>query len=383
MKKIIVVLLILALIVIGGCSDDDSENNYQGNGEILGAVENLKPDMGQILPVQIMVIEENPTKNNFDPNEMTIIAETTVENDDNSYENYSYNLKDIPAGEYYIVAFKDLNGNGQIDFLEDGPLDAGGYFGKSEESEAAEKVVVSKDQTVTGLDFPINSVGYPNFFSLEGLVINLNEERIEGVEIELYGSAGIKVHESIVSNSQGSFKIDGENSNSVGIVDGEYYIKASLEDADFLNTITPYFIQKTTENETTPPTTSKIYWSIDDTENDDLLIGNWQFPTITMITQKEAEDFGYTAGASLIGGDIGIENSEVIITPENGNIGYLNSERLPNYSLETSQGHGYIIKDVAAGDYNITAEHETSDFYEFKLTVAEDTFSLLHITELQ
>ena len=311
---------------------------------------------------------------------MTIIAEKTVDSDDSSYETYSYNLNDVPAGEYYVVAYKDLNGNGELDITQDGPIDAAGCFGMSEESEIAEKVVVSEDEMVTGIDFAIENVGYANFFDAVGNVITINEAPIEGVKIELFGTAGIKVYESIYSNESGEFIINGNNSNNVGIVDGEYYIKAS--GADYLNTVTPHFVQITTENETTPPTTSRTYWSISGEENDDVIIGAWELPPIMMITQTEAEYYGYT-GSSLIGGDIGIVGSKVIITPERGVIGYINGAEQADYDLESSQGNGYVIKDLEVGDYIITAEHDSSEFYNFKLTIGENEFSPLNIIEIQ
>ena len=378
MKKIAGILLILALVIVGGCSNNV---RYSGSGKIVGTIENMKTELGTILPVHVFVIEENPTEKNFDPANMTIIAETTVDSDDDSYETYSYNLKNVPVGEYYVVAYKDLNGNGEIDVTEDGPIDAAGFFGMSEESDIAEKVDVNKDETVTGIDFSIENVGYTNFFEAVGTVSTINGDPIEGVEIELFGTAGIKVYESIYSNESGEFSINGGHSNNIGIVDGEYYIRAS--GTNYLTTVTPYFVQITTENETTPPTTSRTYWSISGEENDDVKIGAWELPPIMMITQTEAEYYGYSTGSSIIGGDIGPAGSEVIITPESGVIGYINAEEQADYNLESSQGSGYVIKEVEAGDYAITAENDISDFYDFKLTIGEDEFSPINIIEVQ
>ena len=102
-----------------------------------------------------------------------------------------------------------------------------------------------------------------------------------------------------------------------------------------------------------------------------------------MITQTNAEYYGYNTGSSLIGGDIGIAGSEVIINPESGVIGYINIEEQDDYNLESSQGNGYLIKDVEAGDYTITAEYDISEFYDFKLIIGEDEFSPLNIIEVQ
>ena len=55
MKKVVGVLLVIALLVVGGCSNDGG-GGYNGSGKIMGKIENIKTELGTILPVHVIVI---------------------------------------------------------------------------------------------------------------------------------------------------------------------------------------------------------------------------------------------------------------------------------------------------------------------------------------
>ena len=369
MRKIIVfIFLILAIAVIGGCSGNSS--NGDGVGEIIGTIDD-QSNLGETLPIYVMVIEEDPTADSTDFNSLTMISETITDSNGN------YSLSEIPAGQYYVVAYKDLNGNAELNVASEGPIDAAGFYGLSNGNDNPEMVTVTGGETTTDIDFPLDSNAKTNFFEIQGRVFDImTEDKLEGVEVELYGTAGIKITESVISADDGYYTFPADS-----IIDGEYYLKASLNGSDYLSSVTPLVIQISEETGNTPPMNTSVYWSVtDDTVNDNLLIGVWDYPDIGLISESFATDFGYTQGSGLIGGSIGISGSQVILNPDSGNIGYIDGQTEEiDYTAVTSQGEGFAVKDVGAGNYTITANYDMNDFYEHELKIEEDTFTFTDI----
>lgn len=383
MKKFTIVLLVMALAIMGGCSNDGGSGNGDslvGDGKIMGTIENINTNLGAILPVHVFVIETNPDEIT-DPSSIldNYIAETTVEADDATYADYSYSISEVPDGEYYVVAYKDLNGNAEIDVSEAGPLDAAGFYGMSETSETAEAVIIEDGETTTGIDFIIGSTADTNIGGNMGSVYDgMTVETIEGAEVELYGTAGIKVAESVsTTNSSGTYSF-----SSGTIIDGEYYLKVSKN--GYLTSITPLFVQ-VLYTDTTPHMTNS-YWSVVSGAQDSRTeIGTGYYPNVYLLTETAAADYGYTSGSALIAAGVPetVGSGAVgILNPESGTIHYLDDTGLniDDTLTATSSSGWFVIDGVAAGDdYTITANHDTYNFYEHKLIVEENTYLQVEI----
>ena len=384
MRRLASVLLILALLIIGGCSNSLIDNSGGSSDvSIMGTIENMKPNLGTILPVHVLLIEENPYEVEvFELANLTVIAETTVESNDTTYETYSYSFNEVPAGEYYVMAYKDLNGNGEIDVSEQGPIDAGGYYGLTEETEDGEIVVVSKGDTITGINFMIDSVAKTNEgneqydVALGSVCDAMTEENLAGIEVEIYGTAGIKVAESVITISSGVYYFPHGT-----IINGEYYLKVTKD--GYLTYLSPLFIQ--TYNSEEEEYLLETYWSVlSGVKNYKVDVGaSGNYPKIYMLSEEDAEDYGYSPDSSLIAGQVSIifEGAEAVLNPASGEVGYIGAEGTINYELEGTQSDGegwFVVKDVESGDYTITAAHDY-DFYEYKLKVEKDAYTQLYL----
>lgn len=323
MKKVLAVLLVIMLIGLVGCARKQNVvDNISGQGSITGTItgEEGGPVPGSDgLPIKVLVIEEDPSSPSFDPEGIEPVAETTV----TGSADVAYMIEGVPAGTYYVVAWKDINGSGELEFNEAGdPIDAAGAF---EGNEGLAPVTVIANETLTGID--IELVSYAVASGISGTVEQYsNSVEIAGVEVTIYGSAGVELV-AVTSNTSGYYEF-------IDMPAGEYYLKATHP--DYLNSLT---------------FNSYVSGIIDDYD-------------ITMITQSEAEGFGHTNPAmGMVGGVLNnnsgnlLAGATVELVDSGGNpvgdVGYMINGEIDYAAISTDDSGIFAIKDVPPGTYTL------------------------------
>ncbi|MBM7555896.1 DUF2141 domain-containing protein [Halanaerobacter jeridensis] len=354
-RKILLLGSLFMLFILVGCSSSSGGgDDSNSSGSIVGTITDQSSDLGAIVPIKVLVIEENPTADSTDTTNLTIVKETTISSGS------SYTINEIPDGEYYVIAYKDLNGNGEIDVSDSsGPLDSAGFYGMDVGDEA-QQIVISGDEEL-GIDFEIESQATP--ITIAGTVETaFSEEAVNGAVIEIYGTNDMKVAETTTDNA-GLFSFASQ------IIDGKYYLEAVEE--SYLPTLSPYF----------EVVDGSLVWG----ERDNIVAEDDLF--IAMLTATEAEGVGYTEGTGLIGGETAevdatsyerIYGASVELNPSSGTIGYMDDAGV-NYDLtetQSSGGAGFVIKDVSPGNYTLTASENNYSFDEYELKVEADKITI-------
>jgi hypothetical protein len=329
MRRLILLgILVLSLVLITACDgglpgNGGDGDSLVGDGKIMGTIENFNAEAGQILDVHVMLLEELDVNGEIELDDL-IIAETTASSSDNYYT-YEYSIDNIPEGEYYVAAFKDLNGNGSLDIGE-GPIDAFGFYGLPELSEIPdelegppgnpEPVVIEGDETVTEIDFPAFSVALTTIEDFNGVVYNASGDPLEAeVEVELYGTAGIKLAEGIHNSTTGEYYFEDL------LVPGEYYIKTSS--AGLMPSITPlFYLLNDSVISDMPADLNLFLWSAFDLDvlpEDPISLmvvdndGNCEcLPDILMYTEGEAEYWGYESGNVFFTGQVTAAHGRIL-----------------------------------------------------------------------
>ncbi|MFO7820414.1 MAG: carboxypeptidase-like regulatory domain-containing protein, partial [Halanaerobacter sp.] len=314
-KKILLLSALFISFLLVGCSSSSGGDDSVSSGSIVGTITDQSSDLGAIVPIKVLVIEENPTADSTDTTNLTIVKETSISSGS------SYTINEIPDGEYYAIAYKDLNGNGEIDVSDSiGPLDSAGFYGMDAGDEA-QQIVISGSEEV-GIDFGIESQATP--ITIAGTVETaFSETAINGAAIEIYGTNDLKVAET-TTDSAGLFSFTDQ------IIDGKYYLEAA-EDS-YLPTLSPYF----------EIVDGSLVWGTRDNilAEDDLFIA--------MLTTTEAEGIGYTENSSMVAGETAevdltsydkIYGASVELTPSSGTIGYMDDNGV-DYDLTETQSSG-------------------------------------------
>ncbi len=423
MKKIFLLggLLLCCLLLATAC-DSLPGGGLNGDAAIMGIIQNLEPTAGQILPVTVFLAKADTEMEASSIITDDYIAQTTAEPDAN-YENYSFSFNNIPAGEYYVAAYKDLNGNGLLDIEEHRSIDAFGYYGQPEmtdpisaggtgvlqaNGESSEPIIViaQSGETTTDIDFPIS----PSFITspdntLTGTVYNGTSEfssPISGIEVAVYGTAGIQVSNPVTTDANGKYHFDGQ-----GFGYGEYYIKATSD--DYMPSLTPVFYILPEAIIPDPVDSCAVIWKGCEFQelanyNDFLLVKDItrepSFPEILMYTEDYiTTNYGYTTGnneaflvgkaSSFHGRIMDIHSSlpsrmTVSTNPAVGEVVYLNEDFLPDETLTGTEGHGWFMVDgITGGKYTIKADDaEAPDyvvFFDYDLILEEDTCTTVEL----
>ena len=202
---------------IGGGSDD-----FGGIGEISGQI---TYDNGDVQGTNVILLNENP-ENTSSYEELSIVEVKTIGNSEGTYL-----FDDLSSGTYFVAAYKDKNGSGELEF-DEFPIEPANVYGEDGVPEA----IVVEDSTVTGINIDLSYTGedYPQY-TVEVEVIDPDDggSPIVGATVVLYGKSGEKI-ENGPTDLNGLLSFD-------SIFDGEYYLEVTAGE-NYKGTILPYYL---------------------------------------------------------------------------------------------------------------------------------------------
>jgi len=165
--------------------------------------------------------------------ELDIVVETYAESNGN------YTIEGVPTGKYYVIAYKEVNGTNELEFIEiDGsmePVEPNGVYCDNETEEPLQIEVLSEN--LSDIDIALSTeadrydISINVFAPLQG-----EEESVTDATISLYSKSGIIIGQT-QSDSNG-------NATFSGIYGGHYYLEASgasLGTISFVDTKTPVY----------------------------------------------------------------------------------------------------------------------------------------------
>ena len=200
---------------IGGGSDD-----FGGIGEISGQI---TYDNGDVQGTNVILLNENP-ENTSSYEELSIVEVKTIDNNEGTYL-----FDDLSSGTYFVAAYKDKNGSGELEF-DEFPLEPANIYGEDSVPEA----IVIEDTTVTGINIDLSYTegDYPQY-TVEVEVRSIEGSPLEGALVVLYGKSGEQIETGTTVSGLLSFG---------SIFDGEYYLEVTAEDSIYREAILPYYL---------------------------------------------------------------------------------------------------------------------------------------------
>ena len=224
-KNISLFLLISILFAFGllitGCDSDIGVGSvdFGGIGELSGQI---TYDNGDVQGTNVMLLNENP-ENTSSYEELNIVEIKTIDNNEGTYI-----FEDLSSGTYFVAAYKDENGSGELEFNES-PLEPANVYG----DEGVPESIKVEDSIVTGIniDLSYDEGDYPQY-TVEVEVQLIDEGSAVGALVVLYGKSGEEI-ETGITDSIGQLSFE-------NIFDGEYYLEVTTE--NYRGAILPYYL---------------------------------------------------------------------------------------------------------------------------------------------
>jgi len=225
MRKDLFLFLLLSILLVFGLVLTGCDSNIvgvgSGDGDISGQI---TYDNGDVQGTNVILLNENP-ENTSSYEELNIVELKTIDNNEGTYL-----FDDLTSGTYFVAAYKDKNGSGELEF-DEFPIEPANVYGEDGVPEA----IVVEDSTVTGINIDLSYTGedYPQY-TVEVEVIDPDDggSPIVGATVVLYGKSGEKI-ENGPTDLNGLLSFD-------SIFDGEYYLEVTTED-NHRETIIPYY----------------------------------------------------------------------------------------------------------------------------------------------
>jgi len=247
---------------IGGGSDD-----FGGIGEISGQI---TYDNGDVQGTNVILLNENP-ENTSSYEELSIVEVRTIDNNEGTYL-----FDDLSSGTYFVAAYKDKNGSGELEF-DEFPLEPANIYGEDSVPEA----IVVEDSTLTGINIDLSYTegDYPQY-TVELVVTDpVGENYLEDATAVLRGKSGEQI-EIDTTNARGQISFD-------NIFDGEYYLEITTEDT-YKGVILPYYLLRDMDTDDDMSVSFEVLMFTDDFINilygldaeDELLLGILEDATV-------------------------------------------------------------------------------------------------------
>ncbi len=187
-------------------------------------------DNGDVQGTNVVLLNENPV-NISSYEELNIVEETTVDNNEGTYL-----FDDLSPGTYFVAAYRDENGSGELEF-DEFPIEPANVYGEEGVSEA----IVVEDSSVTGINIDLSYVkgDYSQYIVNVEIIdpIPLGPDGstnfLEGVLVVLYGKSDEQIEVGI-TDAFGQVSFD-------NIFDGENYLEVIPENDTYKGAILPFY----------------------------------------------------------------------------------------------------------------------------------------------
>lgn len=320
------------------------------NVSIMGKVEYM--DETPVINAKVMVVEDYAGEFSG----ANVFAEVVAD------ETGFYSVSGLTAGEYYVLAYDDLNDDGIPDMDE--PMGIyGDEFGPL-------PVTVVDGQTTDYVDIFIGVMEMPEGSFIAGMVEDESQSGgedpvgLEGASVYLYDSLGTLIKQT-VSGPKGEFMFD-------ELTDGDYYLKA--EYTEHVSTLTQIYTVNPEKGVFTPIVmlgTDHPLLANQDLETKGFIGGS------VMDYDPMADDYTWVSGAT------------VTLSPLSGTVAYfdLDGDQMvinEEATATTESGEGrFTVMNVDSGNYSITASDGTQSFDNVPLVVKNGKFTMVNIEVIE